>query len=1543
MRIKKNYKNNTLIHKNTIMKPETINNLQFLSGGGEMGERIRNFDWTKTSLGAPENWEQSLKTCVRIMLTSSQPIWIGWGRELIKLYNDPYKAIVGGKHPSALGQPASVVWSDIWNDIEPLLKKVMEKDEGTYVESQLLIMERNNYPEETYYTFSYTPIPGDKGGTAGMICANTDDTKRIINERALQTLRDLGKLHYTEQITKEIYTKAAQILANNNKDFPSGIFYEVDESKMQAKPIAWVGKKEDYDSVFPQLVLIDTPEEGSKNLCRAIHRNEIMLTENNGRRPNAPKGFWPIPPKQFLHIPIKLSNTKLPSVVLSIGLNPFRKYDEDYQQFIQLLADQLSLEINNMHVLEEERKRVESLSEIDKAKTVFFNNISHEFRTPLTLMLGPLEELMQLPQNEISRQNLANIETTHRNALRLLKLVNTLLDFSRIENGRQQANFSLIDISTFTKNLAGSFRSLIEKAGLNLIVNADAFIKPVYVDKQMWEKIIFNLLSNAFKYTLKGSITVNLFTEDNNLILKVIDTGIGIPEKELPHMFERFHRIEGAAGRTYEGTGIGLSMIKELIKLNKGTISVESKEGKGSTFTVMIPTGKEHLDLAQISYKESDFDEITSNVYLEEAAALLENTFAQTNTENESEEKNATVLIVDDNADMREYLKTLVEKKYYVITACNGMEALHKIQDRTPAIILSDIMMPIMDGIQLLKEVKQNPKTSTIPVILLSARAGEEAKILGYDIGADDYLIKPFSSKELLARIRAQLKITSSRQHAERQLKNLFMQAPVAICIFRGPEYIIEVANEKMLELWGKKAEHIINKPVFEAIPDAKDQGFEQLLDSVYKTGKRFVAPELPINLLRNGVYEKVFVKFVYEALFDEAGSVIGVMALSDDITEQVMARQKIEEAEERLRLAVEATELATWDLDLKTSEIVHSPRLAEIFGHSKDKKISHIQMRSQINPEDLKEVIEKRFELAMQTGIYNYDARLIKPDKKIRWIRTQGKVVFDKNKTPLKLIGTLRDITDEKNSQQKLQDSEAKFRLLADSMPQLIWTGDAQGNLTYYNQAVFNYSGLKSEQINAGGLMQIIHPDDKEKNIKAWMHSIQEGTDFLFEHRFRKHDGGYNWQLSRAIPQKDAEGNIKMWVGTSTDIQDQKTFAAKLENQVLERTKELKKLNTELIKSEERYHLMVDEVQDYAILYLNREGKIENWNKGAERIKGYKADEIIGKTFSVFYTEEDRKNNLPHKLLEKALVQGKAAQEGWRIRKDGSLFWASVVITAIHNHENEVIGFSKVTHDLTDKKNATDKLKINAEQLNLKNKELEKMNAELQSFAYVSSHDLQEPLRKIQTFSARIMEKEQLSETGKDYFQRMQKAVSRMQTLIEDLLAYSRAGTTERAFKNIDLNEIIQEVKNELKETLIEKNAIIEISSMNNLNIIPFQFKQLLFNLIGNSIKFSKTDTPPLIKIQSKIAEAEELKTEGLSAEKKYYRISVSDNGIGFESEYKERIFEVFQRLHGKEEYSGTGIGLAIVKKIVENHNGIITATSEINKGATFNIYIPD
>lgn len=779
-------------------------------------------------------------------------------------------------------------------------------------------------------------------------------------------------------------------------------------------------------------------------------------------------------------------------------------------------------------------------------------------------------------------------------------------------------------------------------------------------------------------------------------------------------------------------------------------------------------------------------------------------------------------------------------------------------------------------------------------------------------------------------------------EESEGRLASFISIAPFPIGVYTGPDLRIEVANQSIRDIWGK-GNDVIGKLYGELLPELEQQGVIQQLREVYEKGLPYHAYNKKLELIVAGKPQVFYFNYSFTPLFDTDGNVYAVMNTAADVTELNLAKQKIEESEDRWNIVIDASELGTWELDVKTDKIVYSERLKEIFGVSKDQTAGHPDLVALIHPEDIP-IREAAFKEAFRTGVLQYSARIIRPDNSICWMEGRGKVFFDKEGKPAKMIGAVRDITEEKHFQHKLQESERKFRLLADSMPQFVWTADEEGQFDYFNQAIYNATGLNRDTLTSAGWLEVVHPDERKNSKRLWELSVRSGKEFILEHRIRMQNGSYRWQLSRAIAQTDLTGRIHMWVGTSTDIQEQKMFEQELRLQVEERTRELELLNHELTKSEQRYHLMVSEVQDYAIIYLNTGGFIENWNKGAETIKGYEAEEIIGKHFSIFYTDQDRQNSVPEKLLQQARETGRVQQDGMRVRKDGSLFWAHVVITAIHGEGGSVIGFSKVTHDLTMQKQAEDELKLYSEQLEQKNRELEKMNSELQSFAYISSHDLQEPLRKIQIFAGRIIEKEleNLSEKGKGYFQRMQESANRMQVLIQDLLTYSRTNNTDSVFVRTDLTTILEQVKADLRETIVEKKVRIESDQLCTLDVIPFQINQLLHNLIGNAIKFARKDVPAHITIMSAIVKGKETGIETLAPEKAYCRIVISDNGIGFDPEYKERIFDVFQRLHEKDEYSGTGIGLAIVKKIVENHHGHISASSAPDQGADFTIYLP-
>jgi signal transduction histidine kinase/CheY-like chemotaxis protein len=736
---------------------------------------------------------------VRIMLNSLQPIWIGWGAEFIYLYNDPYKSIVGARHPATLGRPAAEVWPETWLQIGPMLRAAMGGDVGTYVESQLLIMERNGYPEETYYTWSYTPIPNDDGSPGGIICVNTDDTQRVIGERQLALLRDLAADAGHARSWHEACDRSTAALGKDQRDLPFAMIYIAEPDGSEAKLAGMSGIERGHPAA-PDMVALDRPSPWP--VSEVLRSQSVrMVSDLQGLfSEGVPTGPWPHPPSQATLIPILPTGETGRAGVLVVGLNPFRLFDDNYRSFLGLVAGQIATAIANAQAYEEERRRAEALAELDRAKTTFFSNVSHEFRTPLTLMLGPIEDVLNDSSSALAPIHRSRVETAHRNSLRLLKLVNSLLDFSRIEAGRVDVGFEPLDLSRFTTELASNFESATQKAGLALRVDCPDLGQPVHVDRDMWEKIVLNLLSNAFKFTFEGEIAVELRASADQRCaeLTLRDSGVGVPQSELSRLFERFHRIEGQRSRSFEGSGIGLALVQELVKLHGGVIRVESELGKGTAFTVSIPFGTVHLPAAHIRKERSRISRsLRAEAYVEEALRWLpqvgETGEAPSDRADEASDllfqgrtEGAHILVVDDNADMRNYIRRLLASRWQVETASDGQDALEAIRSRKPDLVLTDVMMPGLDGFGLLRQLRAAPDLRGLPVIVLSARAGEEARVEGLDAGADDYLTKPFSARELIARVNANLEMSRLRREATRELReseerfrNMAEHAPV--------------------------------------------------------------------------------------------------------------------------------------------------------------------------------------------------------------------------------------------------------------------------------------------------------------------------------------------------------------------------------------------------------------------------------------------------------------------------------------------------------------------------------------------------------------------------------------------------------------------------------------------------------------------------------------------------------------------------------------------------------------------------------------------
>src|SRR5215468_1661420 len=1159
-------------------------------GPSELAGLMRSYHWAKSPLGPPTSWPQSLKTAIHIMLTSRQPIWIGWGRELTYFYNDPYKAIIGGKHPWALGQPTAEVWREIWSEISPLLAKAMQGQEGTYDEAQLLIMERNGYPEETYYTFSYSPIPAEDGTAGGIFCANTDDTQRVMGERQLALLRELATATSHARSWQQACQSAAAALSTNARDLPFAMIYVV------------------------------TPGGQTASLAGESGRSGVLVA----------------------------------------GLNPFRLFDDAYAGFLDLVAGQIASAIANAEAYEQERRRAEALAEIDRAKTTFFSNISHEFRTPLTLMLGPLEELLSGPGQAAPPGERQLVSVAHRNGMRLLKLVNALLDFSRIEAGRVQASFEPVDLAAFTAELAATFRSAIDRAGLALRVECPALPATVHVDRDMWEKIVFNLLSNALKFTFNGEIavTVRPSADGRQAELLVRDTGTGVPVEELPHLFERFHRVEGARGRSIEGSGIGLALVQELVRLHGGQAGVRSEVGSGSTFTVSLPFGTAHLPAERLRAPRRDAPVgMRAEAYVQEAVAWLgEDGFegdgpaAVVSDDLDlaglpQQGRDHLVLLADDNPDMRRYLERLLRAAGYRVQAVgDGSAALAAAQKRKPDIILSDVMMPRLDGFGLLAAVRAEEALQDTPFVMLSARAGEEASVEGLRAGADDYLVKPFSARELLARLETNLRMAVARRETARLLSE---EAETL-------ELLNEVGTAVAAELELDRAVQVVTDAATRLSGAAFGSFFYNVVDD---KGGSYTLYTL------SGAPREAFAGFPMPrntALFGPTFKGEGIVRSADITKDLRFGRNEPYRGMPKGHLPV-CSYLAV-PVVSRTSEVLGGM----FFGHP-------------------------------QAGVFDDRAERV-----VAAIAVQAAIAIDKARL-----------------YQAAQDELARRRGIEEALRQ-------------------------SEQ--------------------------------------------------------------------------------SLEGKVRERTAELA-----------AFQQLVHGVRDYALFMLDPNGIVTNWNPGAERIKGYRAREIVGQHFSRFYTPDDRAAGVPVRALATAAEKGSFEAEGIRVRKDGSEFWASVVINPIRSEDGTLLGFAKITRDVTERREAQQALQRAHEQL----AQAQKMEGIGQLTGGVA-HDFNNLLTVIignlesmqRALQAPAADTERLLRAADNAMRGAQRGAS----LTQRLLAFSRRQPLDP--KPVDVGRLVVGMSDLLRRSLGEQIAIETVLSGGLWRVLadPNQLEISILNLAVNA-----------------------------------------------------------------------------------------------------------
>ncbi|MFP5288454.1 MAG: ATP-binding protein, partial [Thermoanaerobaculia bacterium] len=670
----------------------------WLAGGGEMDALMRAIDWSATPLGPIGRWPQSLRTALSICLMSRFPMAVCWGPSYVILYNDAYRPILGTKHPWAMGRPCFEVWSELAYIVRPMFDAVLETGVATWSDDLMLPMLRHGYLEEAYFTLSYSAIRGESSLPEGVFVTCTETTQRYLAERRLRLVHELGDAAASARSPEQAAILAGEILAGHAADVPFSLLYRVDAAAGEACLAATTGVQRGHPAAPERVSLAD---RGARPwpLGQLLDGSETLVVDDLAEAGPLPGGIWPEPARAAVLLPIPGPGHAGPIAVLVAGVNPRRALVERHHEFFRLVARQIANILANAIAHEETRRRAEALAELDRAKTAFFSNVSHEFRTPLTLMLGPLEDVLA-ETDGLPPKSRERLEVAHRNSLRLLKLVNTLLDFSRIEAGRVQAAYEPADLSTLTAELASVFRSAIERAGLRLVVDCPPLDEPVYVDREMWEKIVLNLLSNAFKFTFEGEIEVSLRKAGETVELAVRDTGTGIPAEEIPHLFERFHRVKGARGRSFEGSGIGLALVQELAELHGGTVRVESEVDRGTAFTVSLPTGQAHLPADRIGAARAVASTgPRSEAYVEEVLRWLPEESSEIRDRNPSP---ARILLADDNADMREYVRRLLGEKYEVVAVPDGAAALRAAREQPFDLVLSDVMMPRLDGFGLL-------------------------------------------------------------------------------------------------------------------------------------------------------------------------------------------------------------------------------------------------------------------------------------------------------------------------------------------------------------------------------------------------------------------------------------------------------------------------------------------------------------------------------------------------------------------------------------------------------------------------------------------------------------------------------------------------------------------------------------------------------------------------------------------------------------------------------------------------------------------------
>ena len=1592
-----------------------------------MGNIIKAFDWSAHPLGNPDEWPQSLKTSVSLILNSQHPMWIGWGEQMSFLYNDAYVHVLGlAKHPWALGRPASDVWAEIWDVCGPLADRVFREGRATFVDDVRLFMNRGDFMEETYYSFSYSPIRDETGEVGGLFCPSTDVSPKVIGARRLRTLSELAASALVERTAKAACTRAIETIAQNPDDIPFALLYVVDENKPTAATLMTSAGLQDTRPSFAPAEIdlsgadaaspVGSPKRPRLSTAATMWPIAEVLRGGETRRvrvdhlvhlPPGPAGQRV---QEALVLPVASGRRGKPVGVLIAGVNPTRSLEEDYRTFFELVATNIATAIQNARAAEQERARADMLAELDRAKTQFFANVSHEFRTPLTLMLGPLEAA--LADGSLPREAKAQLETTHRNSLRLLKLVNSLLDFSRIEAGRAKAAFQKTDLAAFTSDLASNFRSAMESAGLKLVVDCASLPESVYVDRDMWEKIVLNLLSNAFKFTFDGQVAVSLRAEGDRVVLRVSDTGTGIPEDELGRIFERFHRVEGARGRTYEGTGIGLALIKELVKLHGGTVKAASRLGEGTTFTISVPFGAAHLPQEQIvteggtvaGISDLGRQAVSGEAFTWSGRDRLLHAAEEEPPAGHSTGTRPRILLADDNADMREHIARILGDQYELVTAGDGEAALGKAREVRPDLILSDIMMPRLDGFGFLKSLRTDPKMVNVPFIMLSARAGEEAHAEGVDAGADDYLIKPFSARELLARIAAHLKLAKARQHAnelaqaahdeaealnevsrvlgsELDLQKLVQTATDIATKLTGAQFgafFYNVLNEKgesylLYTLSGAPREAFEkfgmmprNTPVFHTTfsglgPRRSD---DIRKDPDYgKLAPHFGMPKghlpvssylaVPVKSRSGEVLGGLFFGHPEPGIFTDSSERLatGLASYAAIAIDNARLYQKAEqEARASLLLAsiVGSSDdaIISKNLDGVITSWNNSAEL--LFGYTAAEAIGKTVAELLIPPDRQDEEPKILARLRLGERVEHFETIRRRKDGTLLDVSLTISPMKDAQGTIVGASKIARDISEQVKARAAIESLNVQLRRELHAMTRLQQLSGRiaeSGELDRLLEQVLDTAihiveaDMGNIQLLRNGKLNIVSQSGFKAPFLDFFNSVPEGSAACGRALERRErvivedvsrspifagtealdvmlEAGA--QGMQSTPLLSRAGQVLGMLSTHyrrphRPSERELRLLDLLARQAADLIESI--LSGEALRESERQFRQLAEVGPQIVWLSGPRGELEFVNQRWIDFSGLDFEETKDPGLIAQRLHPD------DRLLEywdKSVKAGTAFELEARLRRrDGEFRWFMMRSIPIRDELGRVLRWFGTSTDIHENK--------------ILQLELKSANLDLEQFAYSASHDLQEPLRGVKLFSELLSSRygDRLEGQALEFLGHVRENASRMEILVRDLLSYTQASTAEKSTEETDANAALQTALGNIAVAIAEAGAKIDFEPLPAVCIHPVQLQQIFQNLIGNALKYHRPGVPPIVKIAAR-------------RQNENWLFSVSDNGIGIDPAYKERIFGLFKRLHTSDEYSGTGIGLALCQRIVERNHGRIWVESEPGKGSVFCFTLP-